>query len=253
MFIDTHCHVEKKYYDDIDKVLEENLKAGCSKMIVSGCDLDGINETIPLLKYDFIYATIGFHPDEVDNLPNNYISYLENLIKNNKKIVGIGEIGLDYHYGKDTKEKQIKLFESQLALAERLNMPVCIHTRDATLDTINSLKKYKVKGIIHCFSGSYETACTYIKMGFKLGVGGVVTFKNSNLPSTLSKLSINDLVLETDSPYLTPVPHRGEINSSKNITFIIQKLSEIYGISLEMVQKITNENVYSIYHVCVNK
>lgn len=254
MFIDTHCHIEKQYYDDIDSLIKDNINAGCSKMIVSGCDLNGINETISLLpKYDSVYATIGFHPEEVDNLPDNYIDFLENLIKNNKKIVGIGEIGLDYHYSKDDKDKQIELFESQLKLAERLDMPVCIHTRDATEDTINSLKKFNVRGVIHCFGGSYETAQIYIKMGFKLGIGGTVTFKNSKLPDVLARLSLNDIVLETDSPYLTPVPFRGKTNSSKNIIYVIDKLCSVFNTDSETIQNITNKNVKSVYNIAQMK
>ncbi len=250
MFIDTHCHLEKDYYDDFDKVIKDNIDAGCKYMIVSFCDYKGIEEGIPLInRYSCLYSTIGFHPEEVDRLPNDYISYLENLIKSNKKIVGIGEIGLDYHYGKEDRDKQIKLFESQLALAEKLNMPVCIHTRDATEDTINSLKKFHLKGVIHCFSGSYETACIYIKMGFKLGIGGTLTFKNSKLPLTLSRLYLDDLVLETDSPYLTPTPFRGQTNSSKYIPYIIDKISSIYGVSFEKVEEITNKNVKYVYNI----
>ena len=146
---------------------------------------------------------------------------MENIISSVTKVVGVGEIGLDYHYDNTYKEKQRDLFEKQLILAEKYNLPVVIHTRDATEDTINILKKHNSSGIIHCFSGSYETARIYLNLGYKLGIGGVVTFKNSKLPEVLRKISIDDIVLETDSPYLCPEPFRGKQNSSKYIPIIV--------------------------------
>ncbi len=249
MFIDTHCHIEKKYYDNIDLLIKENTLAGCKYMITSCCEEETLKDCDYLTnKYNEVYATIGFHPEEVDRLPNNYLDIIKVHIKRNKKIIGIGEIGLDYHYTKDNKIEQIKLFEEQLKLAEEYNLPVVIHSRDATEDTINTLKKYNVKGVIHCFSGSFETASIYIKMGFKLGIGGTVTFKNSNLPLTLSKIDIHNLVLETDSPYLAPHPLRGSVNKSANINYVIEKLASIYNIDINEVSKITFNNTLDIYN-----
>lgn len=247
MFIDTHCHISKKYYPDIDKLIHDNMESGAGKIIISCCEKDDIQECLDLLKkYDIIYATFGFHPDQVEVVDHNDIKYLEEIIMNTKKIIGIGEIGLDYHYEVD-KDKQKRLFEKQLSLAEKLNLPVVIHSRDATKDTIDILKKYKVKGIIHCFSGSLETAKIYIKMGYKLGIGGVVTFKNSKLKDVVEQISIHDIVLETDSPYLTPDPFRGKRNSSKYIPIIIKKIASIKNISENNVEKITTENCDEVF------
>ena len=172
---------------------------------------------------------------------------LDNFISPVKEIVGIGEIGLDYHYGKENIDKQKWLFESQLKIAEELNLPVVIHSRDATLDTINILKKYRVRGIIHCFSGSLETANIYINMGFLLGIGGVVTFSNSKLKDVVKEVPLESIVLETDSPYLTPVPFRGKINSSKYLEYIANFIADIKNISLEELAEITSKNASSLF------
>ena len=247
MYIDTHCHLSREDYDDIDKVIEENKNANIDKIVVSGCSRESIEEVMDLKdRYDMVYVTIGYHPEYADTVTESDLDYLKSLL-GEKKIVGIGEIGLDYHYTKDNKDKQIWLFEEQLKIAEEFNLPVVIHSRDATMDTINTLKKYKVKGIIHCFSGSLETANIYISMGFLLGIGGVVTFKNSKLKDVVKELSLESIVLETDSPYLTPVPFRGKINSSKYLEFIANFIADIKNISLEELAEITSKNASSLF------
>mgnify|MGYP002520544127 CR=1 FL=1 len=247
MFIDTHCHLSKKDYEDISKVIEDNRNANVSRIIISGCTREDLDETVEIItNYPDVYATIGYHPEEADNIEEQDLVKLEQLLSL-EKIIGIGEIGLDYHYSSENKEKQQQLFEYQLSLAEKYNLPVVIHTRDATNDTINILKKYNVKGIIHCFSGSYETACQYINMGFLLGIGGVITFKNCHLKDTIKKLSLNNIVLETDSPYLTPVPYRGKINSSKYIPIIAKFLSDELEKDITIIEKVTTNNVKSLF------
>ena len=248
MYIDTHCHLSKKYYNDIDKVIEDNQIALIDKIIISGCEKDEIEETIQIIgRYSDVYATIGYHPDQADIITEKDIKELENLVNSSKKVVGIGEIGLDYHYDDINKDKQKKIFEMQLKIAEKLSLPVVIHSRDATFDTIEILKKYKVKGIIHCFSGSLETANIYIGMGYKLGIGGVLTFKNSKLGEVVKEVSLNSIVLETDSPYLTPDPYRGKTNSSKYIPLIAEKLSQIKDVTINEVAKITTKNCYDLF------
>ena len=163
--------------------------------------------------------------------------------------LGFIPIDLDYHYEGFDKIKQFELFEKQLKIAEKYNLPVVIHSRDAVQDTIDILKKYKVSGIIHSFSGSYEVAKIYLDMGFKLGINGVVTFKNCNLKDTLIKLSPNDIVLETDSPYMTPHPHRGEKNESKNIVIIAEFVSKLFNVSPQELAEITRENVNKIFDI----
>lgn len=247
MFIDTHCHLSKKDYEDISKVIEDNSNANVLRIIISGCTREDLDETIEIISnYPDVYATIGYHPEEADNMEKQDLVKLEQLLSL-EKIIGIGEIGLDYHYSSENKEKQKQLFEYQLSLAEKYNLPVVIHTRDANNDTINILKKYNVKGIIHCFSGSYETACQYINMGFLLGIGGVITFKNCHLKDTVKKLSLKNIVLETDSPYLSPVPYRGKVNSSKNIPIIAEFLAKELEQDITIIEKSTTENVKSLF------
>lgn len=250
MYIDTHCHLQSKYYENIDEVIKDNRKAGIDKIIVSGCEICEIKEVIEYAKkYDDVYLTLGFHPEYADSINDIDISWLKEVVKNNNKVIGIGEIGLDYYYSKENRDRQINLFRKMLELASELNLPVVIHSRNATLDTINILKEYNVVGIIHCFSGSLETANEYIKMGYYLGIGGVVTFKNSNLRDILKELSLDNIVLETDSPYLTPTPFRGKVNSSKNIPLIAEELSNIFSVTCEEVSRRTINNTKSIFNI----
>lgn len=249
MLIDTHCHLSREDYADIDLVIKENRENGIGKIVVSACTKESILECLEYIeKYDDVYLTIGFHPSETESYNNDELKFLRETIKNNKKIVGVGEIGLDYHYGKDDQLKQIEMFIDQMKLAGDLNLPVVIHSRDATEDTIKILKEFpNVTGVIHCFSGSVETAKIYIKMGYKIGIGGVVTFSNSKLFEVVEAVGIENIVLETDSPYLTPVPYRGKKNSSKYIPFIAEKISEILKISVENVSLETTKNACSVF------
>ncbi len=247
MLIDTHCHLSSEYYDDIDEVIRENRESGVSKIIISGCDKKGIKEVFEYAKkYEDVFLTIGYHPEEVDVISDDDLQELRSLLQS-EKVVGVGEIGLDYHYVKDNRDKQIALFEKQLKIAEELKLPVVIHSRDAVKDTIDTLKKYKVKGVIHCFSGSLETALIYIKMGYKLGIGGVVTFKNSKLSEVVAKVGLSNIVLETDSPYLTPVPFRSKKNSSKYLKYIAQKVADVCGVSINLVEEETMRNAQDVF------
>ncbi len=247
MFVDTHCHLSIKDYDDIDLVIKNNIDSGVSKIIVSACEIGDFKEAVSLLnKYDSVYLTLGFHPSEVSKVNDCDLEELKKLLKL-YRVVGVGEIGLDYHYGKDDYLEQIDLFEKQLKIAEEVNLPVVIHSRDAVNDTINTLKKYNVTGVIHCFSGSVETADIYIKMGYKLGIGGVVTFKNSNLYKVVEHVGLSNIVLETDAPYLAPVPYRGQQNSSKYIPIIAEKVADILNVSLEKVADQTTLNACNLF------
>ena len=249
MYYDSHCHIYKDYYEDIDLLMNELVSNDISLVINNGCDAKSNIEVLSLVeKYPIMYGALGIHPESVDEYTKEDLIFVEKHIKDNK-ILAIGEIGLDYHYSKDQKNKQIELFEEQLKIAEDNNIPVIIHSREATEDTINVLKKYNVKGIIHSFSGSYETAMIYIKMGYKLGINGVITFKNSNLKDTVLKIGIDNIVIETDSPYLTPHPYRGEKNTPKNVKLVVEFLSGIFRISPEEVAKITSENLSVIFDI----
>ena len=247
MFIDTHCHLSREDYDDIDLVIKENRESNISKIIISGCSKDSIFESIELSRrYEEVYLTLGYHPSEVDVVTDEDLTELENLLKLDKG-VGLGEIGLDYYYGKDNKNKQIELFRKQLVIAEKLDIPVVIHSRDAVEDTINILKEFDLTGVIHCFSGSVETAKIYTSMGYMLGIGGVVTFKNSNLYKVVESVGLKNIVLETDSPYLAPTPFRGEKNSSKYIPLIADKIADILGVNVEEVGLETTNNACSMF------
>ncbi|MDD5836171.1 MAG: TatD family hydrolase [bacterium] len=246
MFCDTHCHVLKEYYQgEIGNILSLAKNNGVDRIINAGYNTSSSKEVISLTKqFDNMYGVIGIHPE-------NVLEEVDLTIFNNidKKIVGIGEIGLDYHYTKETRDKQIEMFEYQLDLAEKLNLPVVIHSRDATQDTIDILKRHHNFGVIHSFSGSLEVAKEYIKMGFALGINGVVTFKNCNLKDTLKNIDINSIVLETDSPYLTPVPFRGTPNNPSHIKDIATFVAEIYGISVAELAEITNKTVARIFDI----
>lgn len=249
MFVDTHCHLFHEYYDDLDKLVDKIKDNKINKVILNGTNGTDNKEVLESInKYDLMYGAIGLHPEFADSVTEEDYKFVEEHI-NDPKVVAIGEIGLDYHYGKENRDKQIELFEKQLALAEKLDKPVIIHSRDATLDTIECLKKYKVRGTMHSFSGSYETAMIYIKMGLLLGINGVVTFKNCNLIDVIKKVGIENIVLETDSPYLTPVPYRGKQNDSSHIMDIVVFMAKELNVSIEDISKITNNNVSRCFDI----
>ena len=247
MLIDTHCHLYKEYYENIADIIKIANRCNVNAFINNGCDTQSNQEVLEsVAEYKFVYGAIGIHPEYVLNYTLDDLKFIEDNL-NNEKIVAIGEIGLDYHYSKENKDEQIKLLELQLELAEKYNLPVIIHSRDATEDTINILKKFNVKGVIHSFSGSLEVARIYIKMGYLLGINGVVTFKNCNLKDTLKEIPIESIVLETDSPYLTPIPYRGKQNNPSHILDIAKFIAEVYNLSLEEIMKITTDNVLKLY------
>lgn len=247
MFVDTHCHIFKSDYDNIDEVLNNASNNNVKYYINNGSDREYNKEVLELVKeYDNMYGALGIHPETVDDYSLDDIEFIKNNLSN-EKIVAIGEIGLDYHYTKENKDEQIKLLEMQLSLAEEYNLPVIIHSRDATEDTINTLKKFNCKGTIHSFSGSLETAKIYIKMGYLLGVNGVITFKNCNIKDVIKEVGLDNIVLETDSPYLTPVPYRGMQNNPSHILDIAKFVSELYNVSLEELSYRTNENIKRMY------
>ncbi len=247
MFVDTHCHIFKSDYDNIDEVLNNASNNNVKYYINNGSDREYNKEVLELVKqYDNMYGALGIHPETVDDYSLDDIEFIKNNLSN-EKIVAIGEIGLDYHYTKENKDEQIKLLEMQLSLAEEYNLPVIIHSRDATEDTINTLKKFNCRGTIHSFSGSIETAKIYIKMGYLLGVNGVITFKNCNIKDVIKEVGLDNIVLETDSPYLTPVPYRGMQNNPSHILDIAKFVSELYNVSLEELSYRTNENIKRMY------
>lgn len=242
--IDTHCHLFTEDYSDLEKVIK---KMENNIMIVSGTNPKDNQEVLSLCeKYPNIYGTLGYHPEEVNSIAEEDLEWLEKHLEN-AKIVGLGEIGLDYHWDKDNKEKQKEIFVAQMEIARKYHKCAVIHSRDAIEDTYEIVKQYPdVKTVIHCFSSSLEMAKKFISLGSKLGIGGVLTFKNSNkLKEIIKNLDLSNFLLETDSPYLTPEPFRGQRNEPYNIVFVADKIAELKGISREKVLEETTANAIS--------
>lgn len=249
MFIDTHTHIGNDFGTSPDLFVENAKKAEVQYLIASFCEKDDLLLSIEFVdKYKNLYACVGYHPEVSNKIVDKDYEILEETIKNNSKIVAIGEIGLDYYWEKENKEKQREVFKKQLELAEKLHLPVVIHSRDAINETYEILKEYKeVKGVIHCFSGSLEMAKKFIDLGYYLGIGGVITFKNSKLGSVIEQVPLESLVLETDSPYLAPEPVRGTVNESKNIPYIAKKIADLKGISTIEVGRVTTKNAMQLF------
>ena len=248
MMIDTHCHLGKEDYDDIKPVIK---KMENNIMIVSTASPNDIEEVINLCEtYKNIYGTIGIHPEYAATYKEDDIKLIEKYI-NHPKIVGIGEIGLDYYYTKEEKEKQKSLFIKQIEMANKYNKTIVIHSRDAKEDTYNILKEYKedrIKCDLHCYSGSLEMANKFIKLNARFGIGGVLTFKNEKkLKEIVKQLNLKYLVLETDSPYLTPEPLRGTKNQPENIKYVAEKIAELKEINIDTVFKKTTENALDLF------
>ena len=239
MLIDTHCHLSYGDYDNLEEIINEMN----GLMIANGCNDKTNKEVLELVKeHNNVYGALGIHPEELDGITKESFKIIEENITN-PKIVAIGEIGLDYYWTKETRERQKEIFEYQVKLAHKYNKPIIVHSREAIQDTYDILKKYKVKGTIHCFSSSLEMAKKFIKLGYKIGIGGTVTFKNSKkLQDIVKQIDLEDILIETDSPYLSPEPYRGKKNRPANVYYVALKISELKNISCEEVLKITNEN-----------
>ncbi len=247
--IDTHCHIEKEDYDNIEEILTKCKENGINKIIVSGYDLESSKEAVMLAdRYEEIYATIGFLPEVLQKEDSYDLEELEKLLQN-KKIVGIGEIGLDYYWYKDNKDEQKKLFIAQIELALKYNKPIVIHCREAIQDCYDIVKSYSdLKGTMHCYSGSVEMAREFTKLGLYISVGGVSTFKNSkNIKEVINELNLEYILLETDSPYLTPEPHRGKRNYPYYVSFVASKIAEIKNIDVKTVENITTSNACELF------
>lgn len=248
MYIDTHCHLYEEYYNNIDEVIKDSINEGVCKFIVNGCDMKSNIEAIELShKYKEVYAAIGFHPTELNDFKEEYFSWLEEHI-NDERVVAIGEIGLDYHYDETDKEKEVYVFRRQLDIAKKYNKPIIVHTRDAVQDTLDILQEYNLKGSIHSYSGSLEMAREFIKLGYMIGVGGVVTFKNAkNIKEVVKSIDLSYILLETDSPYLTPEPFRGTPNSPKYIPYIAKAISDIKEVNINDVRSVTTANAERLF------
>ena len=200
-------------------------------------------------QYPFIYAAVGVHPSDTEELDEEKMAWLKEVSKK-EKVVAIGEIGLDYYWPEPDREIQKKWFIRQMEMAQEVNLPVIIHSRDAAQDTIEILKQFPANGVIHCYSYTKESAKEFLKMGYYFGIGGVLTFKNAKkLKEALMEIPMDRILLETDSPYLAPEPNRGKRNSSLNIPYVVKELAQLKGITEEEVINITTENTKRLFHL----
>ncbi len=256
MIFETHAHYEdEKFNEDRDTLLTSMRTHGIDKIVNVGSSLITVKKSIELAeKYDFIYAAVGVHPSEIKCLDEDAWIWLNNQAKHSR-VVAIGEIGLDYYWDKDEdiRKKQRKWFRKQLALAKEMNLPVIIHSREAAQDTLTIMKEaheMHILGVIHCFSYSSQIAEQYMQMGYYIGIGGVVTFKNAKkLKETVEKIPLEYLLLETDCPYMAPEPYRGKRNSSLYLPYIVKKIAEIKGITEQQVIDVTEQNAYHLYQL----
>ncbi|MGN0609328.1 MAG: TatD family hydrolase [Oscillospiraceae bacterium] len=249
-YIDSHAHYDDEQFDgDRDELLDRLHENGVRNIVNIGCSLERSQFSVDLAeKYPFVYAAVGIHPEDAPDTPDGYLSKVE-FWTANPKVVAIGEIGLDYHYEGFDRELQIRFFEEQLDLAEKSGLPVIIHSRDATEDTMNILRRRgKVKGVMHCFSGSAETAKQVLELGMNISFTGVLTFKNARKAVEAVKvIPLDRLMLETDCPYMAPEPYRGKRCDSSMITRVIDKIAEIKEVSPEVVAETTMANTLRLF------
>lgn len=253
MIFDTHAHYDDEQFDtDRETLLASMPEQGVGTIVNVSATYESCERVVELVKrHSFMYAAVGIHPDEVGSLNEERFQQMKELCKQ-EKVVAVGEIGLDYYWDNESHDLQKEWFVRQLNLARELNLPVLIHSREAAADTMEIMKQYGqgVKGVIHCFSYSKEMAAEYVKMGFYIGVGGVVTFKNARkLKETVQEIPLTSIVLETDCPYLAPVPYRGKRNNSAYIKYIAEGIAGIKGVSYEEVVEQTEKNARDLYNL----
>ncbi|MCM3389839.1 TatD family hydrolase [Ureibacillus chungkukjangi] len=254
MFIDTHVHLNADQYDeDLQQVIERALEAKVEKMVVVGFDRKTIERAMKLAAdYEFIYAVIGWHPvDAIDCTPED-LEWIEQLATH-PKVVGIGETGLDYYWDKSPKEVQQELFRKQIHLAQKLKLPIIIHNREATGDVVKILHEENaasVGGVMHCFSGSVETARECIDMNFMISLGGPVTFKNARMPKEVAKeIPLEYLMIETDAPYLAPHPYRGKRNEPSYVPLVAEEIARQKELSIDEVAQATTSNAIKFFNL----
>lgn len=254
MLFDTHVHLNAdQYKEDLEEVINRALSEGISQMVVVGFDRPTIERAMELVeKYDFLYASVGWHPVDAIDMKDEDLLWIEELASH-PKVVAIGEMGLDYYWDKSPKDVQKEVFRRQIQLAKRVKLPIIIHNRDATADIVEILKEEEAKevgGIMHCFSGSPETAKECVEMNFYISLGGPVTFKNAKKPKEVAEaIPLEKLLIETDCPYLAPHPYRGKRNEPSYVKLVAEQIAEIKGISFEEVAEATTENAKKIFGI----
>lgn len=252
MYFDTHAHYDSsKFSDDRDEVIRSAYQSGVSLIVDPGDTLERSRNTVALAnQYDFIYAAVGVHPEEYETWTDDTVAHLRELA-GNSKVVAIGEIGLDYYWDKEHKELQKQMFRAQIELALELDLPIIVHDREAHGDCFSIVCDYpQLRGVFHCYSGSADMAKELIKRGWYLGFDGPITYKNNQKAmEVLAVTPLDRIVLETDSPYLSPVPNRGKRNDSRNLPYIAAVVAREKGISVEEVAAITFENGKKLYGI----
>ncbi|MDY4788006.1 MAG: TatD family hydrolase [Bacilli bacterium] len=253
MLYDTHCHLnDESVYENVEQYYQNCLTYGIDKINVIGYDVDSCKRAIDIAnKYPNCYAVIGMHPSEIPN-NNDFFSQIDELYQE-KRIVAVGEVGFDYHYGKESKERQKEVFVYYIKKAKELNLPLVVHSRDAHLDTLNTLKEYKdylTKVVIHCYSYSKEVLKDYLDLGCYISLGGVVTFKNAKTCKEVASICpLDRLMLETDSPYLTPVPYRGQVNEPSYVRFVLDEIASIREMDKDELSKILYNNSLAFFNI----
>ncbi|PEZ76976.1 MULTISPECIES: TatD family hydrolase [Bacillaceae] len=254
MLFDTHVHVNaEQFNEDLEDVIERAKEAGVNNMVVVGFDRPTIIRAMELIEaYDFMYAAVGWHPVDAIDMTEEDLQWIEEL-SNHPKVVAIGEMGLDYHWDKSPKDVQMEVFRKQIRLAKKVGLPIIIHNREATADIVNILKEEeasRVGGIMHCFSGSAETALECINMNFYISLGGPVTFKNAKKPKEVAAaVPLDRLLIETDCPYLAPHPYRGKRNEPSYVKLVAEQIAEIKQLTLEEVSQATTENAKKLFGI----
>ena len=251
MLTGTHCHLfYEQIKKDLDSVLERAKKLGVNRFICVATNLDDAEECLELSKkYKCIYASVGIHPHDSKNAPKDYKEKIYNFMKNDK-MVAVGEMGLDYFRNISSTKVQKEIFRSQMGIAEDLNMPVICHNRDADKDVLSILKDFpSVAGVAHCFSSTEETAVKLIELGYYISFSGNITFKNSHLPKFAGRLPLDRILVETDCPYLSPVPYRGKSNEPGRARFVAEKISEIFKLPFEIIAAETTKNASKLFNL----
>ncbi len=254
MLFDTHVHVNaEQFNEDLEDVIERAKEAGVDNMVVVGFDRPTIIRAMELIEtYDFMYAAVGWHPVDAIDMTEDDLQWIEEL-SNHPKVVAIGEMGLDYHWDKSPKDVQMEVFRKQIRLAKKVGLPIIIHNREATADIVNILKEEeasRVGGIMHCFSGSAETAIECINMNFYISLGGPVTFKNAKKPKEVAAaVPLDRLLIETDCPYLAPHPYRGKRNEPSYVKLVAEQIAEIKQLTIEEVSQATTENAKKLFGI----
>ena len=262
--IDTHCHIDEEAFEpDREEVIARQQQSGVQAMIVPGVNVASINSVMEVCHAHpgYCYPALGLHPEDVKADWREQLATVEAAIRAHRdELVAIGEIGLDYYWDKTFKEEQKEVLRRQLLLARELNLPVILHNREATEDILTIVKEVGGRGVFHCYSGSKETAEIILKMGFYLGIGGVLTFKNSKLSETLRELNqseiknqqseiLNRLLLETDAPYMAPTPHRGERNESRFMAQVAERLAQVLNVSVDEIIEATSANARQLFGI----